>query len=248
MTSPDHFLAGLSIGAVYSAVCGISSLKRIPYFAAFILCGVFAMLPDIDAFRGVYSSTDPLIGHRGITHSLFFAALVSVISVVVYLSGRVVLRYSKNLLWIDLFVILFLAITSHLLLDLPTPTGIWKGIPVFFPLKDGGQFARAGGWSKIGWFDYRITWILFVSVSASIVIFVSTIFFKKNIFIKKILYSGILIICIISYILITSTIASSSFKNSKEWNESQSRYIDTRPEFFKKAVIHSRRFILRIIK
>ena len=91
MTSPDHFLAGLSIGAVYSAVCGISSHKRIPYFAAFILCGVFAMLPDIDAFRGVYSSTDPLIGHRGITHSLFFAALVSVISVIVYLSGRVVL-------------------------------------------------------------------------------------------------------------------------------------------------------------
>ena len=248
MTSPDHFLAGLSIGAVYSAVCGISSHKRIPYFAAFILCGVSAMLPDIDAFRGVYSSTDPLIGHRGITHSLFFAALVSVISVIVYLSGRVVLRYSKNLLWVDLFVILFLAVTSHLLLDLPTPAGIWKGIPVFFPLKDGGQFARVGGWNKIGWFDYRITWILFVSVSVSIVVFVSAIFLKRNVFIKKILYSGILIICIISYFLITSTIASSSFKNSKAWNESQSRYVDTLPEFFKRGAVYGRGLIFRIIK
>ena len=256
MTSPDHFLTGLSIGAIYSSICGISSLKRIPFFAAFILCGVFAILPDIDVFRGVYSSPDPLLGHRGITHSLFFVALASMMFVLIYLSGRVVLRYFKNqnvceekkFLWVDLFVLLFLAGTSHLILDLPTPSGIWKGIPVFFPLKDGGQFARAGGWGKIGWYDYRITWILFISVSVSIVILISTIFLRKNIFIKKILYSGILIVCIISYFLMTSTIASSSFKNSKAWNESQSRYVDTLPEFFKKGAVYGRGLILRIIK
>ena len=256
MTPPDHFLAGLSIGAAYSSICGIFSVRRIPYFAAFILSALFALSPDIDTFRGVYSSTDPFIGHRGITHSLFFAALVSIIFILIYLTGRAILRYFKNektyeekkLLWIDLFIILFLAGTSHLILDIPQPPGAWNGIPLFFPLKDGGQFARVGGWNKIGWYDYRITWMLFISVSASIAALIGTIFMKKNISIKKIFYIGILTICIISYILITSTIADSSYKNSKEWNESQAKYINTLPESFRKVAAHGRSFILRIIK
>ena len=256
MTPPDHFLAGLSIGAVYSSICGIFSLKRITYFIAFLLCALFALLPDIDVFRGVYSSPDPFIGHRGITHSLFFVVLASVIFVLLYLTVRVILRHFKNettyeekkLLWIDLFLLLFLAGTSHLILDIPQPSGIWQGIPVFFPLKDGAQFARIGGWNKIGWYDYRITWMLFVSVSASIVVLIATIFLKKDIFIKKILCAGVLIICITTYILMASTITNSSFKNSKEWNESQRRYIDTLPEYFKKAAAHGRSSILKVIK
>ena len=255
MTSPDHFLAGLSIGAVYSSICGIFSFKRMPYFTAFILCGLFAILPDIDAFRGVYSSTNPFIGHRGITHSLFFVTLVSVISLFIYLSARIAFRYfkrektyeEKKLLWMDLFFLLLLAGISHLILDLPQPPGIWKGIPIFFPLKDGGQFARIGGFNKIGWYDYRISWILFVSVTASIVILIGTIFLKKNIFIKKFFYISVLIISIISYILIANTIAKSSFKNSKEWNELQAKYIDTLPKFLQKSAVHGRRFTLRII-
>ena len=256
MTPPDHLLTGLSIGAVYSSICGLFSIKRIQYFIAFILCALFAVLPDIDAFRGVYSSPDPFIGHRGITHSLFFVTLSSVIFVLLYLTVRVIFRYFKNektyeekkLLWIDLFLLLVLAGSSHLILDIPQPPGIWKGIPVFFPLKDGAQFARIGGWNKIGWYDYRITWMLFISVSVSIVILITTIFLKKNLFIKKILYVSVLIICFITYILMISTIANSSYKNSKEWNESQRRYIDALPEYFKKAAAHGRESILKIIK
>ncbi|MCL1865452.1 MAG: metal-dependent hydrolase [Spirochaetes bacterium] len=256
MTPPDHFLTGLSIGAVYSSVCGIFSLKRIPYFIAFTLCALFAILPDIDAFRGVYSSPDPFIGHRGITHSLLFVTLVSIISILPYLAGRAITRYyksektyeEKKLLWIDLFLLLLFAGVSHLILDIPQPPGIWGGIPLFFPLKINGQFARIGGWNKIGWYDYRITWILFITVSVSIVTLILMIFLKKNIFIKKILYMSVLIISAISYILITSTIANSSYKNSKEWNESQSKYIDTLPECFRKAAVHGRTYILRIIK
>jgi membrane-bound metal-dependent hydrolase YbcI (DUF457 family) len=151
-------------------------------------------------------------------------------------------------LWIDLFIILFLAGASHLILDLITPPGAWKGIPVFFPSKDGGQFARIGGWSNIGWYDYRITWILFNSVIISMIVFRTAIYLKNNVFIKKTLHIGILIIFIVSYTLIANTIVKSSYTNSKEWNEFQRRYMDTLPQYFKEIAAFSRYSMNKIIK
>jgi len=82
MTPPDHLMAGLTVGAVYSSICGMLPLKRVSIPFVLLLCGLLAMLPDADASRGVYSSTDPFIGHRGVTDSIFFIIISSGRSVI----------------------------------------------------------------------------------------------------------------------------------------------------------------------
>ena len=251
MTPPDHLLTGFSIGAFYSSICNMFSLKRLSLFSVLFLCGVFAVIPDADAFRGVYTSIDPFIGHRGITHSLLFVLSLSLITTIFF----ILFRYysgnnhsgSKRFLWADLFLVLFFSGFSHLVLDLPQPPGIWKGIPLFFPLKSGDQFVRSGGWGNIGWYDYRITWRLFVSVTVSIMLILITIFIKKRVNSVRILSFITASVCITSGIMITDIILNSSYKNSKAWNEMQSKYLEELPLFIKNYSVAGRSVIFKII-
>ncbi len=255
MTPPDHLMAGLSIGTVYAALCGLFSLKRLAYPLVIFLCGVFALLPDADAFRGIYSSTDPFIGHRGITHSLFFVISAAVIFTLMFALARwrsepcqKINHFDKyNYIWIDLFILLFFSGVSHLVMDLPQPPGIWKGIPLFFPLKNGDVFARSGGWGNIGWYDYRVTWILFISLLVSLILLSASVLFRKNMYAVKLFSICIIIIITTAGGYIADKISNSAFKGSREWNDSQRLYIDGFHPYIKRITVRGRQWILGFI-
>ena len=96
-----------------------------PYWLAAAVC---AALPDIDALGyrlGV--PYDSLWGHRGLTHSLFAAALVAVAG-----AGLVRLRRPENRPPAGrLALLLFLATASHGVLDAMTTGGL--GVAFFSP-------------------------------------------------------------------------------------------------------------------
>lgn len=89
-----------------------------------LLAAISAMVPDADAlgyFAGVpYAS---MFGHRGFTHSFFFAALWALLLVLV------LFRHAPRRGWI--LVALFLATASHPLLDMLTNGGL--GVALFAP-------------------------------------------------------------------------------------------------------------------
>ncbi|WP_051082606.1 metal-dependent hydrolase [Uliginosibacterium gangwonense] len=93
---------------------------------ALFLCGIgMAMLPDLDVllFRWglVYGSG---LGHRGISHSLLFAALASFTLAAALASRRVCGMWAG-------FAFLFIAIASHPVLDAFTDGG--KGVALLWP-------------------------------------------------------------------------------------------------------------------
>lgn len=93
-----------------------------------ILAGLCAMLPDADVLA--FSFGIPyghMLGHRGLTHSLAFAAVVGVI--VVAVAFKDVPRFSKP--WWALVGYFALATASHGVLDALTDGGL--GVAFFAP-------------------------------------------------------------------------------------------------------------------
>jgi inner membrane protein len=105
-------------------------LRRIP-IRLFMVAAVFSLLPDLDAvsFRfGVsYSSW---LGHRGFSHSLFFALLCGVF-------GACIAPWLKASRFLSGTVI-FLAVASHIALDALTNGGL--GVAVLWPFSDARYF------------------------------------------------------------------------------------------------------------
>jgi len=90
------------------------------------------MLPDLDVvsfFLGIpYGAR---LGHRGLSHSLLFALLISLL---VALAASGLLAVAWWLLWLCFFV----AMASHTLLDAMTDGGL--GVALFSPLDDRRYF------------------------------------------------------------------------------------------------------------
>jgi inner membrane protein len=95
---------------------------------------ICSVIPDLDVIGfKVGVKYGDLWGHRGISHSLFFAALLAAV-VSVLVSPGSILRLSRVLL----FVYLFLATASHGLLDAFTNGGL--GVAFFAPFDDTRYF------------------------------------------------------------------------------------------------------------
>jgi len=122
----SHAIAALSIGACFYRP-GIP--KR--FWVAGALCSV---LPDLDVLGfglGIHYG-DPL-GHRGLTHSLpFAAALAGLVTFTVFREGVPGLSRTA------LFGYLFLATASHGLLDAMTDGGL--GVAFFAPFSNARYF------------------------------------------------------------------------------------------------------------
>ncbi|MFC0604112.1 metal-dependent hydrolase [Winogradskyella pulchriflava] len=88
-----------------------------------------AMLPDLDvlAFNFGVSYSHPF-GHRGFTHSIFFALIWS--SLLAFVFGK-----SKKLIYL---IVLFLSTISHGLLDAMTSGG--EGVGFFIPFENSRYF------------------------------------------------------------------------------------------------------------
>jgi hypothetical protein len=133
-------------------------------------------------------------------------------------------------------------------MDLPQPPGVWKGIPLYFPLKIDGHYLRSGGWSYIGWYDYRITWILFVSVSISFIFLIAGILFKRSVFYRRIFSVCIILNFITAGIMSADYVMLSKYNGSREWNESQRHYIEDTPGYVRSFISESRKLILGVIR
>ncbi len=99
------------------------------------LAAVCSVIPDFDIigfYLGIkYGS---ILGHRGFFHSLTFAAIVSII--VVLLAYSAVPRFSKK--WWGLLVFFFVVTASHGVLDAMTDKGL--GIGFFIPFDNTRYF------------------------------------------------------------------------------------------------------------
>jgi len=106
MDSLSHIVLGAAIG---EAIFGNKMGRKAMFFGA--LAG---NLPDIDVLGILFlSDSNQLLFHRGITHSLFFAVLISV------LFGWFSKRWFRNhsIEWIHRTWLFLAAMLSHLLLD-----------------------------------------------------------------------------------------------------------------------------------
>ncbi|MDR1424567.1 MAG: metal-dependent hydrolase [Azoarcus sp.] len=103
------------------------ALKRAFPIRLFLLTAFCAILPDFDTigFRFGVQYGDWL-GHRGFSHSLFFAAFCAGLAAL----AAPVLRCRR---WLAA-VLVFVAIASHILLDALTSGGL--GVAAFWPFSD----------------------------------------------------------------------------------------------------------------
>jgi inner membrane protein len=95
-----------------------------------VTVAIIAVLPDLDVVVYPLGLNAPhILGHRGITHSLPFAAVFS--AFVVWLVFRDV---AWRPVWLRLWVVFFAAMASHGVLDAMTNGG--QGIAFFAPFSD----------------------------------------------------------------------------------------------------------------
>lgn len=124
MASIGHLAVGAAIGAAFSLKTGSRPRPTIIVFA------LLALAPDIDFVGGLLGvargSTSPL-GHRGFTHSVFFALVVGGI-VGAVTRGSPFRRY-----WAGICA--FIALASHGLLD--TMSRLGDGPMLFWPFTAG---------------------------------------------------------------------------------------------------------------
>jgi len=100
-----------------------------------VLSVVCTVLPDIDVI-GYYLGVryGDMFGHRGFSHSLFFALLVGVL--VVLLAFPAVARFSKK--WWAMVAFFFVVTASHGILDSLTDKGM--GVGFFIPFDNTRYF------------------------------------------------------------------------------------------------------------
>jgi inner membrane protein len=123
---PSHVAAALGIGACFYR-------PEIPK-GVWVIGAVCSVVPDLDVigFRFGIRYGD-FWGHRGFAHSLFFAALLAVVVVVLGFRHGVTGMYAPAL-----WLYLFLATASHGLLDAMTDGGL--GIALLSPFDNHRYF------------------------------------------------------------------------------------------------------------
>ena len=118
------------------AAAGIAALFPVRSLPPRVLIAgaVFAMLPDADVFSfrlGI--AYGDVLGHRGFTHSLAFAAALAAIGTLALFPGARAI-VNRRLVW----VYLFLATASHGALDALTNGG--HGVAFFAPFENSRYF------------------------------------------------------------------------------------------------------------
>ena len=162
------------VGATLSKVLDKSQVKLL-----LVLAMISAILPDIDvlAFKFGYAY-EHWLGHRGFTHSIFFA---------ITWSGILSLALGKSNKMI-FFVVLFLATISHAILDAMTTGGL--GVGFFIPFENTRYFfgCRPIQVSPIGISKFFSEWgirvilseLLWVGVPCFIILGLNTLKNKKQ--------------------------------------------------------------------
>jgi inner membrane protein len=119
----SHAVVASSLGAVGSPE------PRMPV-RYWMTVALLAALPDLDVVVYPLGLNAPhILGHRGITHSLAFAAVFAALVVRIVFGDR-----AWRAVWMRLWVVFFAALASHPVLDAMTNGG--QGIAFFAPFSD----------------------------------------------------------------------------------------------------------------
>ena len=122
-----HLFTAVALGKTYTGE------KMLPRF--WVLAAACSLVPDLDVLGFHYGiKYADLFGHRGFTHSLFFALLLSL--AVVMTAFRMVPALSKT--WWGLVGFFFTVTASHGVLDAMTDKGY--GIAFFLPIDNTRYF------------------------------------------------------------------------------------------------------------
>ena len=138
----SHAIAAVALGKISRALKLPGDLPKVT--AEFwLLAMICAAIPDIDAI-GFWLGVpyDSVWGHRGITHSFFFAGLLSFSVVLLFYTDQKL--FSRS--WWILIVFFFAATASHPILDAMTDGG--KGVAFFAPFYDERVFLPLQGLSR----------------------------------------------------------------------------------------------------
>ncbi len=282
MTPPDHLVIGFSLANVFYSILIILRKRWFGYFFLLLLFGIVSVSPDIDSFFGNYTSIDPWIGHRGVTHSLIgvfvlglgLTLVFSFLALVVRLIGgywRYLVHFFTNrtpgersgfILWkyllepfyfkrlLLLFAGTFVVGYSHLLVDMVQPPSVWKGVPLFFPVKVNGEYLRSGGWNLIGWYDLKISLVLIASFVGTIpVVFLGKLFDFARL---KYVAAPLLVLVILFntgvYIWIGSYISSNNYSGNADWYRYQMKIVDTFPSPIKETTLKGKTIFLTLFR
>lgn len=116
----SHGLAAVVLGSFYP--------ERKPSLRFWILAALCAALPDADVLGLSFGFRhDEVLGHRGFTHSIFFAVGIGFLIAMIFFAN--VQKFSKH--WWGLVAFYFIATISHGLLDAMTNGG--PGVAFFAP-------------------------------------------------------------------------------------------------------------------
>ena len=102
----SHAVASIALGRAYTT-------RHLP-LRFWVLSSVCAVAPDIDVLANRFGfDHTTMLGHRGLTHSLFFAIALSGVVVLLFFRRRVDGRLGR----LALFAFFFAATASHAVLD-----------------------------------------------------------------------------------------------------------------------------------
>lgn len=183
-----HSLSGLAIGTVLSSY----SDKNIkPKIGIIMLAGFAAAVPDLDAIS-LWSKFDNTIGkvfslsHKGneiyyskfwYSHHGFLHSIIAGILITLFLGILIYLFKKKKTFSLNqklAFVGLFLGFLIHLFEDMPTPSSVWGGVNLLWPLKP-----YIGGSGDIWWWNnYDLLIIIFIVVCINLLTLVAEHFIK----------------------------------------------------------------------
>ena len=165
-----HAFVALAIGTFQSA-----SIRTTRFFILSMFC---AIVPDLDVI-GVFAGVEygDLFGHRGMTHSLLFAFMLSLVTVRFGFPDH----RSGSASWCWLFLHFFLVTASHGVLDAMTNGGL--GVAFFAPFDETRYFFpwRPVKVSPIGiWSFFSLTGLL-VLLSEALFIWLPTLVLVKSV-------------------------------------------------------------------
>ncbi len=133
----SHAIASVAIGYIAQTAYAPATADEtaVKPWKFWLLCAFCAVIPDADAI-GYWMGVpyDSLWGHRGITHSFFFAFLLA--ALVIYFYYRTVKPFSA--VWWALYITFWACTASHPVLDAFTTGG--RGVAFFAPFWDERYF------------------------------------------------------------------------------------------------------------
>jgi inner membrane protein len=182
----SHTCTGLAVGTVVATISDFSWKKK---GAIILLGGLGGALPDLDAIS-LWSKFDSTIGaflgldHSGRTiyygkywyshHAALHSILAPIVLICLVIIGKSFRNKTYSLVGVKSSILnrkyrylaFFLGFFFHLLEDMPTPSGPWGGVNLFFPSSN-----YIGGYGKIWWWNnYDLVLIIFALILCNLIV------------------------------------------------------------------------------